>query len=325
LGLVVGVSAAFAREYADNAVHSRDEVQGITRTPVLGLVPRIRPGRALSARLGNRVRALLPGPSRRDVRGAKGSEWAFATDDAMNWSVAREVFNGLHAKVVFAAGREARRTLIVTSPLPGDGKTTIAVNFAGTVARQGQKVLLIDADLRRGIVHSLFQLPRSPGFADVLAGAIDIGAAIRVVPVADGRVLHVLPRGTPNDDPAGTLEPARVQAFTDTMAAEFDWVIIDSPPLNVVADASLLVATGAGVILVARAGVTPTAALAYAAEQLQSIQATLIGTILNAIDKREASYDSAFRYYAYATGYHASMSDTNTGRWRRGAAPADPL
>src|SRR4029079_3603297 len=142
---------------------------------------------------------------------------------------------------------DAQRVVIVTSPMPGDGKTTVAVNLAGTIARQGKKVVLIDADLRRGVVHSVFQLPRSPGLSDVLTSVIDVGGAIRVLELAPGRVLHILTRGTPNADPAHVLGP--VESLVTQMASEFDWVIIDSPPINVVADAALLGATGSGVLL----------------------------------------------------------------------------
>jgi capsular exopolysaccharide synthesis family protein len=238
----------------------------------------------------------------------------FAADQQQSWNGAREAFNAMHAKLSFTSSPESHRTLVVTSPLPGDGKTTVAVNLAGTVARQGHKVLLIDADIRRGIVHSVFRLPRSPGLIDVLSDASDVGGALRAVRVANGRPLHVLTRGTPNDDPAQVLGPARIRAFVERMAFEFDWVIIDSPPLNVVADAALLGATGAGVILVARAGVTSGAALTYAAEQLRSIRATVVGTVLNGIGKREASYDSAYRYYEYAGGYGAPLGASWSGQ-----------
>jgi Mrp family chromosome partitioning ATPase len=120
-------------------------------------------------------------------------------------------------------------------------------------------------------------------------------------------MLHVVARGTPNDDPTQILGPAQVHALVTRMAAEFDWVVIDSPPLNVVADAALLGATGAGVLLVARAGVTSGDALAYATEQLRSVRAEIVGTILNAIDKREASYDATtYSYYEYATTLEAA-------------------
>lgn len=309
IGIALGASAALAREYADQSVRSRGEVQDLTGTPVLGLVPAIRRDASFSARISGAARALVPGSYRGGHRQLDRST-AFASDQDLAWNGAREAFNGLHARVSFA---DVRRTLVVTSALPGDGKTTVAVNLAGTISRQGYKVLLIDADIRRGIVHSVFRVPRSPGLIDVLAGASDLASALRAVRVANGRTLHVLTRGTPNDDPAQVLGPSRVRAFVDSIGSEFDWVIIDSPPMNVVADAGLLGATGAGVVLVARAGVTPTNALAYAAEQLRAMNATVVGTILNGIGKREASYDSAYRYYEYASGGGAYGSNAADG------------
>ncbi|HEV7994196.1 MAG TPA: polysaccharide biosynthesis tyrosine autokinase [Gemmatimonadaceae bacterium] len=300
VGMLLGVSAGLMRELTDKSVHSRDDVHGITRRPVLGLLPDIRPARGLK-RLGGTARW-------RETTAFGTSAVAVAANQGDGGSAAREAFNGLQAKIGLALAPETHRTLIVTSPTPGDGKTTVAINLAGTIARHGNRVLLIDADLRRGIVHTVFQLARSPGLSDVLSGAVDTVGAIRMVDVTDDRVLHVLACGTPNDDPAMVLAPAQMHALITQLALEFEWIIIDSPPLNVVADAALLGATGSGVLLVARAGVTSGDALAYATEQLHSVRAEIVGTILNGIDRRDASYDtSMYSYREYAATYESRL------------------
>jgi Mrp family chromosome partitioning ATPase len=123
-------------------------------------------------------------------------------------------------------------------------------------------------------------------------------------PTGSRRVLHVLTSGTRSSDPTQVLGPGRMGSLLERLANEFDWVIVDSPPLNVVADASLLSTTGAAVVLVARAGVTPADGLRYAVEQLRAVRARVAGTVLNGIDKHEASYDNAYSFYEYTPLYH---------------------
>jgi len=310
VGLLFGVAAAFSREQLDKSVHSRRDVQSLTGLPVLGLVPAIRPvGKlaAIAGRAGLQFRWKNP---HRASRAVVAQAQAVATREGFEWGIAREAFNGLHAGLSFATEPAPGRTLIITSPLPSDGKTTVAVNLAATVARQGHKVLLVDGDMRRGIVYRALRIPRAPGLAEVLSGATDIGGALRTIGIAPARNLYVLANGTPMDDPADSLAPDRVRQFIDRIAAEFDWVFIDTPPLNVVADAAVLSGTGAGVVLVVRAGVTPADALAYAVERLRSARASIVGIALNGIDKREASYDSVYSYQEYSVEYGADRESS---------------
>jgi tyrosine-protein kinase Etk/Wzc len=313
-GLVLGVSASFAREIGDKSIHSRRDIQNLTGAPVLGLLPEMEAAESARSRVRHRMRRLLPDPARRALSGGLTAQAkAVATRPGPTWTAAREALNGLHANVAAVTTPSPGRRIIITSPAPGDGKTTVAVNFAVTLARQGQKVVLVDGDLRRGIVHAALRLPRTPGFSDVLSGVSDLGGALRTMstgggptgggPTGSGRMLHVLTSGTRISDPTQVLGPGRLGAVLERLASEFDWVIIDSPPLNVVADASLLSTTGAAVVLVARAGVTPATGLRYAVEQLRGVRAYLAGTVLNGIDRREASYDNVYSFYEYAAIY----------------------
>jgi polysaccharide biosynthesis transport protein len=322
VGLMFGTAAAFAREHLDKSVHSRRDVQTATGLRVLGLLPAMRPASgvaALARRAGLHFRWR---DARRAGRAVMAQAAAVASREGSEWGKAREAFNGLHAGLSFATAGPSGRMLIVASPLPGDGKTTVAVNLATTMARQGQKVLLVDGDMRRGMVHRALRLPRAPGLSDILLGASDLAGALRTVQIAPGRNLCVLVNGTPPHDPADVLGPTRLHGLLERTSSEFDWVIVDTPPLNIVVDAAVLSGTGAAVVLVARAGVTPAEALVYAVDQLRGARATVIGAVLNAIDKREASYDSAYSYYEeyggdYREGREASVLPT----FVRGASP----
>jgi capsular exopolysaccharide synthesis family protein len=161
-------------------------------------------------------------------------------------------------------------------------------------------VLLIDADLRRGTVHSIFNVTREPGLSDVVRGAIPFEQAFRQVRVDEGGALDYLTSGTLPANPSGMLASRELRELLEYLRDMYETIILDSPPVNMMTDAALLGGTVDGVVLVARAGVTHSAALGYAMEQLGHVRARVLGVVLNDIDfRREATYDAAYRYYDY--------------------------
>jgi capsular exopolysaccharide synthesis family protein len=221
-------------------------------------------------------------------------------------SPAVEAYGTLQTNLAFAREDRPVRTVVFTSPLPGDGKTTSAVNFAVSLAQRGQRVLLADGDLRRGLIHKIFETEREPGLADVLTGDAAWRNVIRAVDVGGGRALHFMPSGTPPAIPSATLQSDMLHALLVGLAEHYDAIVIDSPPINVVADAALLGVHADGVVIVARAGVTESAALGYAMEQLRRVHAPVLGVVLNDIDfRRDAAYDRAYQYYSYRQ-YHGA-------------------
>jgi tyrosine-protein kinase Etk/Wzc len=177
------------------------------------------------------------------------------------------------------------------------------------LALRGSRTLLIDADLRRGLIHAAFETARSPGLAEVLAGSLPIEDAIRTACIGEeGGELHFLTSGALPANPSGLLEGS-FQAFLAAIRERFDFVVIDSPPANIISDASLLGLHADGVVMVARSGFTHSASLAYAAEQLSHVGVRVLGVILNDIDfRREAGYDASYRYYADSSSLSASRT-----------------
>jgi capsular exopolysaccharide synthesis family protein len=334
-GLLLGVVGAFFREFADKSLRSRQDVAAATGLPVLGLIPRIRqpsgrialvttggqyvtPSRTESARMP----APLPAPPPRIKPRYTFLDTAEEQDDerlvpapaapseaerrpvlrvamSVPGRAAAEAYATLQTNIVFARSDVAVKVLVVTSPLPGDGKTTCAVNLALTLTQRGIKTLVIDADLRRGVLNRAFNSPLEPGLANVLLGSTRIESALRRMEVGDTRsLLHYLTAGARADNPTGLIESDRMRDLIREMAAEYDRIIIDSPPVNVVTDAALLGSWADGVIVIARAGVTEGPALSYAVEQLRRVRAPVLGVVLNDIDfRRDAAYDNAYRYY----------------------------
>jgi capsular exopolysaccharide synthesis family protein len=330
---------AFAREYGDKSIRSRQDILAATGLPVLGLIPEIRRpsgrialvtggGRYVSP--GRAASPALPSPAPVDAPPAKtpsrprytffdmSSEEAEprrpepppppAPEDLrpvlrVSMSVpgraAAEAYATLQTNIVFSRTDRAIKVLVVTSALPGEGKTTCATNLALTLTQRGIKTLVVDADLRRGVLNRAFDAPLEPGLANVLLGSVTPKAALRKMEVGDTRsVMHYLTAGARADNPTGLLESDRMRTLIRELSEEFDRIIIDTPPVNVVTDAALLGSWADGVLLVARSGMTERPALGYAVDQLRRVRAPLLGVVLNAIDfRRDAAYDKAYRYY----------------------------
>ncbi|GJG87395.1 hypothetical protein tb265_25760 [Gemmatimonadetes bacterium T265] len=289
-GLLVGLAGVFARERLDRTVRTRDDVRRWTGLPVIGVIPHAPPGagpgwRESTPRPTARARALLPGAGARRVRETSGLMLA-------------EAFARLHATVAVSRPGGELLTIVVTSPLSGEGKTTTAGYFAAAVARAGSRTLLVDADLRRGTLHTRFGLPRAPGLAEVLAGEATLEDVTHAVDVGDGATLAVVCAGGAADPARRLLTAARAREVLASAAARFDSVIVDASPINVTADAAVLASEADGVLLVARAGQTSLDALAYAAQQLGQARTTLLGVVMNDIDPvRDAAYDAEYRFY----------------------------
>jgi capsular exopolysaccharide synthesis family protein len=220
-----------------------------------------------------------------------------------------EAFNQLQSNLALAFQDQPLQVLVFTSPLPGEGKTLSAINFALTAAARGKKVLLIDADTRCGIINQVFGCSREPGFTDILADKARLQDSVRRVLVNANTSLALLPTGALLSGPSRELTVERLRQTLTAMRGRFDMVVIDSPPVNILADAALLGAAADGVILVARSGKTRREALSFAMDQLTAARAPVIGTLLNDIDLKRQQYDDgAYKYLAEVEKYHATLA-----------------
>lgn len=306
LGIVLGAGTAFAREHFDDTLHTREDLQRITDgVPVLGMIPRIqeaarhtlagtlakvgaKAGAGMGVGIGAGEGASLPGRlvAGRDPR-----------------SPVTEAYRSLRTSISFARPGAMPRSLVFTSPTPGDGKSTSAANFAITLAQQGTRCLLIDADMRRGLLNEAFGVPREPGLSNLLLGRTSTEAAIREIPLGESGRIDFLPTGTLPPNPAELLGSQGMHKLLEELQATYEVIILDAPPLNLVTDAALLGVNADGVILVARSGVTERGAVAYAMEQLAAVRAPVLGTVLNDIDMRKDRYYGSYSASAHMAYY----------------------
>jgi succinoglycan biosynthesis transport protein ExoP len=293
VGCLLGLGGAVAAEHRDRSVRNRKDVGRVTGGAVLGLIPELRaPARTGSRRIP--VGWLTNG---RHVRPTLVSRIS-AGDPAV------EAYRSLRTNLLFSRIEQPPRVIVFTSPMPGDGKSTTALNLALVLAQQGHRILLVDADMRRGVLNEVVRTAREPGLSEVLFGKVPLGSAITPVEPREGVQLDFLPSGIWPPNPAELIASPRMRELLSTAREGYEMVILDAPPLNLVTDAAVLGTHCDGVVMVARAGVTEEAPLEYAVEQLASVRAPLLGTVLNGVEEPHQEHygSNKGRAYAYLRG-----------------------
>ncbi len=297
LGAMAGLGAAVLREARDKTVHTREDLKRLTGAPVLALIPYLDSSdRSLTRGRMKFLTDRLGG----NGQGEEGDRRDMVLAAGESRGAVSEAFRTLRTNVTFTAADEVPRTLMITSALPSDGKTITSINLAHAFAQQGLSVIIVDADLRRGQIHSVLETDCEPGLSNVLIDAATIDAAVRRLTLQEVE-LDVLPRGTSPPNPSELLGGSRMRWLLEQLVERYDHVIFDTPPVSLVADASVLAPLMEGVLLVARAGYTEEAAIKNAMEQLLHVGAPVKGTILNCIDERSQRYSG----YSYDNRYHA--------------------
>jgi polysaccharide biosynthesis transport protein len=271
VGLILGIGLAFLFEYLDDSVKRKEDVEKATHgLTTLGLIP------------------LLPTwKNRQEPRIVSMAE--------PNSSLA-EAYRSLRTAVQFMALDQPMNVLQVTSPSAAEGKTTTMSNLAVALARAGQRVVMVDCDLRRPRIHDFFGLHNDVGFTSVLLGEVPLGEAVQEVP--GERLLMILASGLLPPNPSELLASQRTAQILAALQSESDIVLIDSPPVLPVTDAAVLSARVDATLLVTRAGATSRRDLTRAVEVLRQVDAPLIGTVLNGVQD-----DGAYGY-AYKYGYY---------------------
>jgi capsular exopolysaccharide synthesis family protein len=219
-----------------------------------------------------------------------------------------EMFRALRTNLRFSHVDRPRRVVLVTSTGPEEGKSTVLANLAVSLAQSGRRTVVIDTDLRRPSLHRLFELGRSRGLADYLAGDALLEDALRPTQIEG---LDALPCGTLPANPAELIESARLQELLRVLRERYDYVLLDSPPAGGLIDASLLAGLADGVLLVVEPRRFDWRILRGTVRQLERSGARLYGVVLNKTPRDEQA--DVYRNYAYGRDAAAEASGASSG------------
>jgi capsular exopolysaccharide synthesis family protein len=291
VGLVLGVTLAFVRESLDNSIRSAEDLERLIPAPALAVILKAR-------------------PSWMKVREAKGQ----SADGAVELVVLRrplssmaESYRSLRTSVLLSTAPRPPQALLVTSAQPSEGKTCTAVNLALGLAQRGVRVLIVDADMRRPGVSRGLGLPENGnGLSSVLSGAQSLDEALSQFEAAPN--LWVLPAGPRPPNPADLLTSPTMAKVLQDLRQRFEHVVVDSPPLLIVTDATILSTLVDGVVLVVESGVTPSGAVVRAHKILESAGGRILGTVLNKLDLSHDGYYGTYYRNSHYSYYHSDRA-----------------
>ena len=325
LGLVLGVGLAFTFENLDDTVKTPEDLKERLNVPLLGFVPAIGaeqgdaqedpPKRSLPGLLGT-VRGSI-----RDRLFVLRPEW-FPNQDMHPIKVSDEVrqrrgmivvheplssiaeaYRGIRTSLFYSVPADTVRTLAVTSCRPQEGKTTTCANLALSIAQTGKRVLLIDGDLHRPMLHRTLGVEKTVGLTSVLVGECGWEEAVTRIELdaETNKALHLMSAGPPSPNPSELLGSVTMKEFMNAAQAHYDWVIVDTPPILFVSDSSVISVLCDGVIVVVKAGASTRSLLNRAREQLHNVRASVLGTILNSVVvTRVGRHSSSYYSYGYS-------------------------
>jgi polysaccharide biosynthesis transport protein len=280
VGLMLAIGAPLTFESLDHRVKTPADIEQRLHLPCLAMVPQ------LPAQVGTK-RPLM-------------------TNEANGYN---EAFRRIRAAIRLTTKPQMASRLLVTSAVPNEGKSLVAANLAVAFAKAGQRVLLLDADLRRPTVHTNFDLEAAPGFTNLLRRDADAQASIRGTSIPN---LFVLTSGTDHADAAELLSSPSLQTVLGVLETRFNWIIFDSPPVGPVADACIIGRLAHQTLFVVAAGSTTVAAASAAIDQLKAADAKIAGVILNRVDLEKSAYYYWPYHQTQYSAYYAPRADGRT-------------
>lgn len=207
----------------------------------------------------------------------------------------QEAYKTIRTNLMFSMASQKSKVVVVSSALPGEGKSTTCCNLAITMAQTGASVLLIDADMRKPVQHKIFKKINQRGLSNLLGGFFALDDVI-CEDVAEN--LDFIPSGTIPPNPSELLGSSMMRTFLERAAEAYDYIFIDSPPINVVSDAAILASISAGIVLVAKQGGCTYNDLDHALESVKFANANLLGVVINRTHEKSGLRRS-YKSYKY--------------------------
>jgi len=275
LGLVVslmaGIGLAFFLEQLDNTIKTADDAEARTEIPVLGMVPFVQDKEMEIQKIVHQ----LP------------------------LSIVSERYKAIRTAVLLSSSGVQTRSILIASMVQKAGKTVTAVNLAIALAQSGRRVIIIDADMRRPQLHKVFGVDNKEGLSSYLSGE----SGLSIFNAEESTYLHILTSGPVPPNPSELLSSKRLEELLRQLQADYDFIVFDSPPMIDVTDSILIGKLVDQTILIARSGVSTYESLKQADKILKSINATLLGMVVNAVDEKKQKYYYYKYYGSYGDGY----------------------
>ena len=306
MGLILGIVFAFLTETFDTSIGAIEEVEDFLGVHVLGVIPFVSP---------EEIRLLMSDDKGNlNVEEQKLPRYMRMVSHFVPSSTLSESYKTFRTNINFVCTENHYKSIVLTSSSPSEGKTSTAVNLALTMAQAGYKVLIIDGDLRRPVISSIFGIEQTPGLTDVIMGNYEWRNVVRTIsdfmmgnmtveevmmtPGMDN--LNIIPSGTYFPNPAEIIGSRTIGDFMRQVRVEYDMVLVDAPPVLAATDAALWSSQADATVLVYQVGKIARGALKRAKMQLDSIKTNIIGVVLNGIQS-EISTDFTYHDYYY---YH---------------------
>ena len=291
LGMGLGLGYAFLREFLDNTVKAVEQLErkGLT---VLGIIPDMH----------HQSTANIQNKAIRPSKGGMDFQRRLITYEDPKSPIS-ESYRSLRTNISYASSDKKIKSLLVSSPQPGEGKSTTVANLAIAFAQLRKRTLLIDADMRKPVQHNVFEHSRGPGLSEYLVGEVeDLHSIIRSTKIEN---LSIITAGALPPNPSELLGSLRMGELIDQLEQEWDMVLFDSPPIVAVTDSSMISAEIDALIMVVKAGQTDRAAVDRALDTIVNVKSPLIGVILNGANPETLAGKYSY-YYSYYNYYYNS-------------------
>lgn len=289
LSTLFGMGLALFLEYLDDTIRTSEEVENFLRLPALAVIPTIDST--------TKRRLLLVGAGDGEESGAN-SELLIHTDSR---SAIAEAYRQLRTSILLSTAGHAPKSLLITSSLPAEGKTTTAINTAISLAQTGARVLIIDADMRRPRLHSVFNISNAEGLSTILASELSNDEILDSIQYDTSSKLNLLPSGPIPPNPAELIGSNQMAELMKILQGKFTHVVVDSPPIASFTDGVLIASMVDGVILVVHSGKSSRQIVRRSRQLLQDIGAKIFGVVLNNVNLR--SQNNSYYYQSY---YHSN-------------------
>jgi len=293
LGLMLGIGLAFGAHALDNTIKNPEDLDKLTGLPSLGLIPHFSPNGANGK--GGAYASPYGDSSAQGKEAAKVAEVELINHLFPKISIAED-YRNVRTSILFSRIDSDQKIIAFTSTQPQEGKSATISNIAISFAQMGEKVLAIDADLRKPRLHKIFQVRNTVGLSDVLTGRVDLDEAIQKTPVAH---FFLLPSGPHPPNPAELLNSRKMKELLDVVRKGYEIVLIDLPPVLAVVDPMIVAALADMTIIVLKTGKTTRKPLLRTIEELRKAKARIAGVIFNDAESKKGTFYTPYFQYEY--------------------------